>query len=291
MAVPPDDLFHQQERELLRYTDSRVSLFLKRLEEARRELLEAIGAPDSYETQRLLNLIAQVDEIGLRTQADLLQMPNAAPELARLSREHLTRSISAVSGLEVSIAFDALNTDVLQRFSENELKHVTGLVAAEKEKIKSVLFTKIGVKGENPARVARQLAGSDSSFAGRFGHVETILRTETSTIYNAQSLAAIQDANTNYELNLNKRIIETLDAKRNHPISLVLNGMVQEVGKPFKVKVSAVQAAASRLKKGRGTGGIFWPKVGEYYVGEKLPAHYRERGIIVPTEKPVTPVP
>lgn len=287
MATPPDELFRSQERDLLLYTDKRTADFLKLLESARRDLFETIGGPDSYTSQRLLKIIAQVDEIGLQLQADLLKQENAAEPLAKLVQSHLEASIPAVSGVEVSIGFDILNTEILRKFSENELKHVTGLVAAEKEKIKSVLFTQVGVKGRNPQQVARELAGKEGAFAGKYGHIETILRTETSTIYNAQSVQGIQHANEEYSLDLKKRIVETLDAKRNHPISVVLNNQVQDVGKKFRVKVSDVKAAAARMKKGKGMGGIFWPIVDGYFEGERLPAHYRERGIMVPTQKPV----
>lgn len=291
MATPPDELFRSQERDLLLYTDKRTADFLKLLERARKDLYEAIGGPDSYTSQRLLKIIAQVDEIGLQLQADLLKQDNTAEPLAKMVQSHLQASIPAVSGVEVSIGFDILNTEVLRKFSENELVHIADIFSSQKQQIKSILFSQVGVRGRNPQQVARELAGKEGAFAGKYGHIETILRTETSTVYNAQSVQGIQYANEEYKLDLKKRVVETLDAKRNHPISVVLNNQVQEVGKKFRVKVSDVQAAAARMKKGKGTSGIFWPIVDGYFEGERLPAHYRERGIMVPTQKPVNAPP
>lgn len=288
MAIPPDDLFLRQEIELEKYTTRRVRNFIALLEKARRELLDSIGDPDTYTAQRVFKLVEQIDDIGLNLQADLKDIGIPTREIAKMVKGHLEESISVIADTSVNISMTKLNTEVLRKFSENELLHVTNLTKIEIQRIKNQLFTQVGVKGVNPRQLAKKLAGKNGQFAGRYGHIETILRTEHSTIYNTQSLEGIQDANQKHDLSLNKRIIETMDAKRNHPISRVLNNQVVASDKPFKAKVSEVEAQARLLKRGNGRSGVFWPIQDGYFVGQRLPAHYRERGIIVPTAQPPT---
>jgi hypothetical protein len=284
MATPPDELFHAQEREVGRYTDQRVKRLLAMLESARRDLRGVIAEPESFTAQRVLSLTQQIDDISRQLRGQVQQIGASTYDLAQMTKRHLEASIAAIQP-NVQIAIGALNTDSLMRFSMNELENVTKITDQGLATIKSVLFTKVGVQGQNPAQVARQLAGKDGMFAGKFGHIETIMRTETSTVYNAQSLSGIEFANNNFDLALNKRIVETIDSHRNHPISQVLNGQVQAVDGEFRASVSAVAAKAAKLHKG--TGGIFWPIKGGYYVGQRLPAHYRERGIVTPTEREI----
>lgn len=77
-----------------------------------------------------------------------------------------------------------------------------------------------------------------------------------------------------------KRDVEVFDLRRNHPISRVLDGMTIPVQASFRAPVAQVEAWAARLKKP--SGGIFWREVGGAYVGSTLPAHFGERGVVVP---------
>ena len=283
---PSDDFFHQQELQLGYFTDVRTKRFLDLLNDARQSLFDEISAAENFTNARLQTLLGQIDDIIAQVKSDILSVGPSSQDLAKMSKAHLEASTIQISGLSITIPFDRLNTDTLRLFSQNELIHVTGLVESEKQAIKSILFSKVGVKGESPSSVARQIAGKQGRFAGKFGHIETILRTETATIYNAQSLEGIAHANETHGLTLKKRIVETIDAKRNHPISQVLNNQVREPGQKFKAKVSEVEKIARKLGKSRG--GIFWPIVDGYYTGERLPAHYRDRGITVPTMREVT---
>lgn len=285
MAVPPDDLLARQEAEVARYADARARRVMSMLETARRQIQGIIADADSFTAQRVAFLVRQIDALSAQLARELNSVGSSSPELAGITQRHLQESIAAIADLQVLISVDALNLESLRLFSSNEVARMAKLIDAEKEVIRSVLFTKVGVKGENPVKVARQLAGKESQFAGRFAHIENILRTETSTVYNRQSLAGIQAANEQYDLGLNKKIVETIDAKRNHPISMVLNGQVQRVDRKFKASVSKVQAAAAKIKKS--VGGTFWKVEDGFYTGMVLPAHYRERGIVVPTDEPV----
>ena len=285
MAIPPDELFRQQERAVGRYADVRASRMLRLLETTRKELSATIADVDGFTARRVADLNAQIESIMADLRKDIRGVGESATELGNLALAHVEAGIVATTGTSVTISINALNIDVLKRFSSNEVARIAKIMDNEKELIRSLLFTKVGVKGENPRQVAQKLAGPNSSFAGRFGHVENILRTETSTVYNANSLDAIKGANKEHGLALNKRIVETIDAERNHPISQVLNGQVQTVDGPFRASVAAVAAKAAVFHKS--VSGIFWPIKGGFYEGERLPAHYRERGIVVPTEKEV----
>jgi hypothetical protein len=279
-------MFHRQEKELGRFTDTRVKRLLSMLESARQEVQAIIAEPDTFTAQRVIFLTQQIDSVSRQLRSNVQQVGASTTELAQMSQRHLEASIASIAPKAgVSISLNVLNTDSLFRFSMNELEKVTGIAEDGLKTIKSALFTKVGIQGQNPVKVARQLAGKDGVFAGKFGHIETILRTETSTVYNAQSLGGIQYANQAYNLDLNKRIVETIDAERNHPISQILNNQVQAVDGLFKAKVSEVQAKARALHKGGG--GIFWEVKNGFYVGQRLPAHYRERGIVVPTEREI----
>jgi hypothetical protein len=77
-----------------------------------------------------------------------------------------------------------------------------------------------------------------------------------------------------------KRDVEVFDLKRNHPISRVLDGQTIPVQASFRAPVAQVEAWAARLRKP--SGGIFWREVGGAYVGPTLPAHFGERGVVVP---------
>lgn len=77
-----------------------------------------------------------------------------------------------------------------------------------------------------------------------------------------------------------KRDFEILDLKRNHPISRVLDGQTIPVAALFRAPVADVEMWARRLHKS--SGGIFWREDRGSYVGLTLPAHFGERGVVVP---------
>lgn len=292
METPSDELHHRQEKELQRLANARVKRLLRMLEDARLELQATIANvdADTFTANRVIMLNEQIDQIMEALRRDIRRAGEHASEIASLAKSHLDETVGIITGSStIKVSFDVLNVDVLRKFSQLTLENVSDLMGvAEKNKIKSVLFTKVGVKGENPAKVARELVGRDSAFTGRYNHVENIIRTETNSVYNAQSLEGIKSLNEAHDLGLAKRIVETIDPKRNHPISVVLNGQVRKPGDKFKASVSAVQSAGARMgKKGR-VNGVLWPIVNGYYVGDRLPAHYFERGIVVPTTKPLT---
>jgi hypothetical protein len=294
---PEDELARQQERQLAIYTDKRVARFLRLLEASRADLQATIAEPDSFNAFRINSLIQQIEDIERRLASRIQGEIPSSQELAPVVQGNLEDMFKTIapSSQNISVSIGSLNTETLYRFSQVELKHVSQVMSANISTIKSVLYSQIGLKGRNPSQVAKELAGKNGTFKGQYGHIETILRTETSTVYNAQSLRGIQYVNDTYALTIRKRIVETIDAKRNHPISSILNNQVREMGDPFQASVAEVAAKARQLKKTvnkDGTvGGILksWPIQNGFYTGERLPAHFRERGVVVPTVKDITP--
>lgn len=284
MATPPDELHLRQEKELKKLADQRVKQLLGQIESARKDLQNLISDVDSFTSQRVIFLNSQLDDIALRLRRELRSRGENSTQIAELVKAHAEQTISIITAKDIIIPLAEINPDILKRLSMAQLDRVSGMTALEIEKIKSVLFTKVGVLGQNPVKVARELVGKDSSFTGKYIQVENIIRTETNHIYNAQSAESIKVVNERYSLNLNERIVEVVEPQRNHPISLVLNGQIKKPGQKFRAKVSEVQAVANRINKGR-VGGIFWPIKNGYYEGDNLPAHYFERGVVVATEK------
>lgn len=281
-----DSIDRRHEAQFNRWMDGEAKRFLDLLDKARSELQAEIASLESFELDRTLNLIAQIDDIERKALKDIQSTGPASTRIGDMVLQHQNESFKAL-GANVHLNFDIINPKTLQKFSQLELNKVKGITTDSINTIRGILFTKIGVEGESPRVVARELAGKEGLFTNNYGRLENIVRTESSTIYNAQKLETMDYANS-IGVEINKKIIETIDYKRNHPISPVLNGMIQKVSEPFKVSVSSVRASARGMKR-KGLSGVFWREQDGFFVGNNLPAHYMERGVIVSTMEPVTP--
>jgi len=293
MPEPNDAFWLAQVQELAKFEDARVNRYLRYLDDARKAIgAEIRGAEQGAGYERLRSLSKQIDGIAASLEADFKGEIDVSKSLARLVAEHQSAALSVFAGEAFTVSADVLSSPLLASISEAGLYQITSLARNEVQSIKSVLFTRVGVLGENPRQVAKDITGPESLFAKRFSTVENILRTETNTIYNDQRLTSLDIANDQYDLGLNKRIMEKLDTERNHPISRVLNNQVRKAKDPFTARVSDVRAQLRIIGRKMSSHSldrsIFWPKKGEFYVGQNLPAHYRERGVMVPTQLPVT---
>lgn len=290
---PSDAFFEAQESELQKYSTQRVKDLLRQLEAARRDIYASI-LETGVERERLMGLIAQIDTISSGLQRDLAANPTPVEHVGKMVQRHFSASIEKITERQgIYIAWNAITPEIITRFSQNELKKVTSITAVDQiQAIKSALFSQVGIQGQNPQQVAKRLAGKDGLFTNKYGIVENIMRTEVSTIYNEQGLLAIHNANETYGLTLNKKIIERIDDLRNHPISQVINGQVQLPDKPFRAEIAKVKAVGKRIHKPLrlsakgGYASVFWPVKGDYFEGQRLPAHYRERGIVVASGEP-----
>lgn len=289
------ELFFSHEEQADLFGTKRINRIFRMLETARKDLNDSIREGDSLTNQRVHKLAKQID--GIRQ--DLAQRiydegPQDKP-LAELVKGHFAVESEAVIGTAINLELDQISPAILEEVSLNNLVFIKDdIVGSQLRTIKNRLFTKIGVQGQGVKQVAKELTGPGGEFQGMYSRIETIIRTETSTVYNAQKQKAITEANKIEGVQFNKRIVERIDMRRNHPISLCSDGLVQAANKPFKIKVSDVLAAARSLKKPlrRGKGGtytsIFWPEVDGFFVGMAPPLHFRERGTLVPTEKPIS---
>lgn len=102
-----------------------------------------------------------------------------------------------------------------------------------------------------------------------------VARMETNRAYNEVASQAVAELGDGWT----RRIVEVVDAK-NHPFSRAADGKMAPPGRAFRVPVSDVSDAARAM--GRPVGTVLWPQVGGDYVGTALPAHYGERGRVVP---------
>lgn len=303
MGELSDDIIGRQELEVRAYADKRAARFIKYLEEARKDILlevqelAASVGEEQASRSRLVKVLAQLDDIKLEAQKNILSVGPSDEYIAKLTQSHMESNLLEVVGVKIALPLDSINPRLISLFAQNELEKVgKDMVSQQINIIKSALIRDVGAKGLNPRTIAKDLVGHDSGlFKGMYARLQTIVRTESATIYNEQILESIKVAKaTGAELRM--KISEHMDDSRNHPISQVINNQVREVGDPFRAKVADVKAAAKRIAAGAGRKpsrslgkSIFWPEVDGYYVGRNLPAHYNERGRLVPTQKEVTP--
>jgi hypothetical protein len=283
LATPSDRILKAQELELEKLAAKRAFAFLRKIDDARKELYRLIASQENLDTSRLSSLLQQVDAIRNQLVQQLRREPPSWQEIGNLAVEHSTTNIVAITqNPTIAFSLNTITPNTLRAFSEIQLKNVTSIVSEQAlSSVKSALFQRVGVQGVNPQKVAKELVGKEGLLTKKYAQIENVIRTEANTVYNTQTLESILFSNATYGTELNKKIYETLDAKRNHPISQLLNGLVQEPDRPFRVPVASVDAKAAALKKsGKG---VFWPVVQGFYVGQSLPAHYRERGKLTPS--------
>lgn len=291
--APKRELALKQEAEVNAYATQRARTVLRRIEAGRKSLLaEFAELDDSPRKDRLREILGQVENIASQMKADIQAIGASDGSLGAMAVRHWGEVATDITGNSLTLSIGQVSSDVLTRFSLAELDKITTITADYAlQTLRSGLLRSLGMKGENPRVLARQLLTKKGFLTKRYALVETIVRTEASNIYNAQSLNAIEAGNLKYGLSLNKKIIESIQPKRNHPISLVTNNLVVPVtdakgeAVKFKVKVSDVQEAARKIgHRGNLDSSIFWRKENGYYVGNSLPAHYNERGIVVATD-------
>lgn len=280
-----------QESVLADYADSRANTVARLMAEARAKIESEILSldPDDVDTvQRLRKLLKDIDRVKRELEEGIFDMGTSDEYIGKLVSRQASEGLSIVSGSTLTLGLDDVNSRTIALFSQNELDKVGSIAQTAIQELKSDLMTEIGIKGRNPRAVAKDIF---SRYGVRQSTMQTIVRTESSTIYNAQHLESIHYANK-IGVEMRKKITEHIDLMRNHPISLVTDGLVQEYDAEFKVKESDVIDASKRVhSRTRSRLGIeksiFWRKEKGIYVGNNLPAHYNERGRIVPTRSNV----
>lgn len=283
-------LLELQGAELARLSDEAAARMIAALEDGRRVLLEALSSVGdetaSQQAQRLRVSLVQAEAalLSLRDRLGLV-LSEFEREAHRLTISHLfglvefhSEQFPGARGIDLHIVerLSRKGQLGLHRYASHRYSaQVLDLVQRE---LVAGVAANIG-----QAKIAERIAGIGSDLFGQLKpRAELIARMELSRAYNDAQLEAIQlwaEEDDRPGDPILKRIEEYLDA-RNHPFSRVSDGMTADPNASFRVPVAAVNREARKMKKS--PKGVLWPNVGGVYVGANLPAHYNDRGRIIP---------
>jgi hypothetical protein len=300
-----DEILEQQGDDLSGLEDREVAAFLKAYEDARRELREKLAKvtvdhPDQrFTAQHMRVMLAQIED-GLRELRKRLQLQlDAATDRAR--QKALADLLATIKVAEPDF------TDTGNRIEHAALRKIAdsrGLLLHRHsvERYGEMLIGEVQrqlsvglVSGETYTQLRDRLtAVEDSPFAQMRGRAELIVRMEMNAAYNGSHQASIESAaeildDPDDPDPMLKKADEARDV-RNHALSRVLDGMVVGPKEQFRVPQAEVAAEHAKLQAERRAkklperklGGITWPLVGGFYVGLHHPAHFNDRGRIVP---------
>jgi len=205
-----------------------------------------------------------------RTVDDLVEVITIEDDLSRKEEAALRREVKAHLREERPASGFALVAASLALAITNAIQLRASPMLLAGDSLKDIIKKVTGAR-----------TGVFKSFSGR---ANLTIRMETNRAYNAVQLSALTAAAAYLDSPktkdpLMKQAVEFWDA-RNHPFSRALHGRVAAIDEPFIVPASKVREAAQLLR--RSASGILWEKRGPNYVGHNFPAHYGERGRIVP---------
>lgn len=302
-----DEMLAVQAAELASLHDREARRFLQVFEDARRELWEQLNAfvalgkdqKFPYTAQWTRTMLVQADEGARRLRHRLGEQLGEAVE--RQKRGALQSLIEVVRTMEPEFleAGGMIEVEALRRMTESEglLLHRYSIDRYGAELVADMQreLTVGMARGMTIPQLRDRLAGLKGIIHGKKHRAELIVRMELNSAFNRYHLDSIKGASAALDQDrpsedkLQKKADEYLDL-RNHAISRVLDGQVQPPDQPFKVPVALVEAEHEKLQamrraarlKPRRLGGILWPVVGGHYTGNNYPAHFWERGRIVP---------
>jgi len=295
--------------DLAKLHDREARAFLRTFEDARRELRERLdelirsGMAEQlpYSAQFQRTMLAQVDAGARQLRLRLGRQLGEAVE--RQQRAALADLLGTIRQFEPDFLDVAghIEVEALRRMTESQglLLHTYSIdrygadvVATMQRELAA------GIAGGQTWRQLRdRLAGPGGVLEGMKSRAELIVRMELNSAFNRYHLDAIKGTAAVLDRDLPaddpdrmmKKADEFLDL-RNHAISRVLHGQVQDPDEPFRAPqvevvrqhdlIQAARAAVSLPR--RRLSGILWPLVGGSYQGANYPAHYWERGRIVP---------
>jgi len=305
-----DRLIDRQGAALDRLDDREARRFLRAFEDARRELREKLSAMQAlgldeatpYTAQHLRVTLAQVESSVQQLQR---RLQAALDESLRVTQERALQDLIDVIKLQEPGFVDTgqrLEMEAMRRLSEDRglLVHQHSVSRYSAEMMEAIQRELIGglATGQTVRQITDRLTGIKGSiFAERRWRAELVARMELNSAYNRSHLIGLQTArdvldDPDTDDPLLKRADEYRDL-RNHAISRVLHGMVVPIDEPFRVPAAKVKAEheklqAQRVAKGlkrRRLSGITWRRDGAHYVGAHMPAHFWDRGRIVPHRK------
>lgn len=303
MASRIDELIERQADEIAAFDEREVKAFLRAMDDARRSLrdrLQALGdGKTTFTAQRLRTALVQVEAAQLELQDRLGRQLGASIEA--VDRKGLAHTLAIVRKAERKFrdAGGAIEFGALRKISESRDLQLMQLQTSLRrygaevvDKIHRQLVLGV-VSGDSLDQLTDRIARTDGVFAANSGRAELIARMELNAAYNRSTQDTIEELAASDDPNdpdpMLRKACEFRDL-RNNAISRVLDGTITAVKSPFRISVAEVQVEHAKLNAQRAAarlptrrlGGIVWPIVGANYVGFNYPAHFRDRGRIVP---------
>lgn len=289
MASRITDLLAIQAEELARMQEDQARRMLRHVQQAAAELraeLATITEATPYTLQHRRVMLAQCEAAILRLRERLDATLVAG---ARLAGERALRDLLSVIRANEPDFRDAGNRieyRALSRLTEPDglLLHrysTQRYTAAIMEAVQRDMAVGI-FRGQSVIQVAARIASTVNGTAWRG---ELIARMETNAAYNSfhqqhlEIAASELDDPEHPEDRFMRQMSEFID-HRNNPFSRAADGVVAHLSQPWMVSVAKAEEAARTMKLP--LSGILWPREGAYYVGSSYPAHFTDRGRMIP---------
>lgn len=281
MSIPTTLAEH--EVALLVLTNREVRAVLRALVDSERQILADLrGAEDLLERANLARLARQVaiwradleSRLGAAfTVADAAAIDLAGVHLGALAAAHGPAGLVYGPGARLRAAAALAS----QRALGLAAWQAGGLSARAAGRVQSALVAGV-VQEQSAGEIVARVQAAGGPMAVNRREAELLVRMEMSRAYSqagGEMAAALYEEDNRWR----KRIVETID-DRNHPFSRVSNGVMAKPGELFRVSAQAVAAEAAAMGVRLRT--VLWPQRGGHYKGMNLPAHYGERGRVVP---------
>lgn len=275
-----------EQREWLQGLDQEAQAQVRALVEAAEQdlaarLAEAVGRlpGDSFTRTQLSQLSLQA-----RAAADTLTQALGQDLRARASAwgkaglGHILDQVELMEGalgtLRLDLALGLRGSSGLRTASALE-RYGQALV----EKFETRLSLALATQLPRQEAVGRIQAAGGKAFESLRSRAALIHRNELTGVYDRDAEQGLTRLNESLvgrgRPGLLMRMDEARD-RRSCPFSLVAHGQVAAVGGAWEVPVAEVEALAGRLRQSNG--GVVWPVVGSYWVGDGYIAHHNDRG-------------
>jgi hypothetical protein len=280
-----DDLLDRHSAALERLTDREARQFVQVYREAGRDLVAQIAQsyPTEDQEQRLRIMLAQVRQGRMDLERRLGTALDPAIQRAEVKALADLKTTIAMAEPLLGETAGAIEVAALRRLTGKRAlalhtfsiqRYGSAVVSAlQRDLVQSTAM------GEGVDTLERRLR---RTLKGQEHRAWLIARMELSRAYNDAEVAGIMEADQTLPGGMLKKIHETRD-RRNHPFSRASHGATAKAQAAFKIPVADVLSAVAAM--GKGSGGILWQRRGANYVGMNLPAHFGERGRIVPWRK------
>ena len=262
----------QHETALAALTEAQALALYRVVLEYKNAVVAQLGAYSRLRPQDVAEILLGLDGLLEALSARLLLNMSQTLRLthALALQHHLEIAALQGAGLDLS----PVRARVLAALADTTLveQYSAGLYAkGTQEAIRNGLISAV-LRGQTQEETAKTLSALTSVSKARG---DLIVRMEMARAYSVAAETAAEESPGTWD----KMIVEVIDS-RNHPFSRAANGTKALPGERFKVSASDVRAAARAM--GRRVGTVLWPESGGFYRGSHLPAHYNDRGRVIP---------